>query len=371
MFWDDIIEAGDPRWEESLRRCPRHDFYHLPDYVALEAERRSGQAKAYLCQQDGGLVLVPYIESPVPLVMQPGGEAPNDVLAPYGYCGPLLYSDGGERESAQFFSLALSRLAEHLRHRNICSMLLRLHPLFPLPTEAFRAQGRLVFHGETVWSDLRDTPEQIWSDTRGRYRSYIHALQRQGFRVELDPAGREMFTFIDLYYETMRRVHASPEYFFSMDYFRSLQRLLGPRFMLAHVRSPAGEIVSSSIFTVCQGVVQYYLSGNNIGEEGANALKLLLHEVRGWAQATGQEKFHFGGGVGARKDSLFQFKSGFSSRRAPFYTWRMVVDDENYSRLCRRWERLNRVDADPIDGYFPAYRKMIPPQERQTERRCA
>jgi hypothetical protein len=371
MFWDDLIDVSDPRWNETLRRLPKHDFYHLPAYLALEAERRGGIPRAYICQDDRGVFMVPFVLSPVPLVLQPTGAPPSDVLAPYGYAGPLVQFNGDERETRQFMTMALARLAEHLRHRNVCAILLRFNPMIPVPLEPFRAMGRLVLHGETVWSDLRQTPDQLWSETRSRFRSYIRSLQREGYTVELDPTGRELDAFISLYYDSMHRVGAGPEYFFSRSYFLALQKLLGERFLLAHVRSPAGVIVSSGIFTLSHGIVQYHLSGNNIGEEGSNALKLLLHSMRLWAREHGFEQFHLGGGVGAQNDPLFQFKSGFSPARSPFYTWRYIVDEEKYADLNLRWERINRALADSVDGYFPAYRKILPPPETISQRVCA
>jgi len=360
MFWDDIIDARDPRWDETLRRFPRYDFHHLSGYVALEAERRGAKASAYVLQCDQGAFLVPLLESPVPLTLQPSGISPKDALAPYGYSGPLVVAEGDENQRNKFVSVALARLTEYLRCRNICSLLLRFHPLIPLPFKPFQDLGHLAYHGETIWVDLHRSTEEMWAETRNRYRTYIRGLERNGYQIEFDPAGLEMDAFIQLYYDTMRRVGASPEYFFSREYFLSLQNLLGPRFLLAHVRSPSGEIVSSGIFTICKGIVQYHLSGNNIGEDGANALKLLLHEVRRWAKDQGCDYFHLGGGVGAKNDSLFQFKSGFSPRRATFHTWRLIVDEPVYQSLCRKWETQNQMLADPPRGYFPAYRKMLP-----------
>jgi hypothetical protein len=117
--------------------------------------------------------------------------------------------------------------------------------------------------------------------------------------------------------------------------------------------------------------VQYHLSGNSLGGQGSDGSKLLLHGMRKWAHEQGLEKFHLGGGVGAKNDSLFVFKSGFSSGRATFYSWRLVVDQPVYDGLCRRWERLNRSAADSLSGYFPAYRKILPPPAVKTERQCA
>jgi hypothetical protein len=371
MFWDDIIDASDPRWMDTLRRFPRHDFHHLPGYVALEAERRGAHASAYVLQSAQGAFMVPLIESPTPLTLQPWGSSAQDALAPYGYAGPLVAVEGDDNQREKFTSLALARLVEYLRCRNVCSLLLRFHPLIPVPMKPFQALGQLVAHGETVNVDLRQTTEQLWSDTRRDFRNPINRMNREGFRFELDPTGQHLGEFVKIYHDTMLRVRADPHYFFSGEYFRGLKSALGSGFLLAHTRNPAGEIVSSGIFTQCSGIVQYHLSGNCLGDEGSHGSKLLLHGIRQWAKAQGCEYFHLGGGVGAKNDSLFMFKSGFSSGRATFHTWRVIVDDPVYQRLCRRWETINRMPADLPTGYFPAYRKMLPPPAAQNIRQCA
>jgi len=371
MFFDGIIDAGDPRWNETLGRFPAHDFHHLPRYVALEADRRGAKAEAYVLQSDHGAFLVPLMESPVPVMLQPWGPSPTDVSAPYGYAGPLVVAEGDEDRREKFVALALARLTEHLRCRNICCLLLRFHPLLPLPLRPFQNLGHLVLHGETVDVDLRQTPEQLWSDTRRDFRNPINRMERQGFRFELDGEARQLEEFMKIYHETMLRVRADPQYFFSREYFLGLKQALGPGFVLAHVYNPAGKIVSSGVFTVCSGIVQYHLSGNSFDGQGSDGSKLLLHGIRQWAKENGCGHFHLGGGVGAKNDSLFLFKSGFSSGRAPFYTWRMVVDEPVYLRLCQQWERNNRTIADSPRGFFPAYRKMLPAPAAQPERECA
>lgn len=286
MFWDDIIDASDPRWEETLLRFPRYDFHHLPRYVALEADRCGAKAAAYVLHGDQGAFLVPLLEAPVPLSLQPAGRSPEDALAPYGYAGPLVIAEGDENQRNQFVALALARLAEYLRCRNICALLLRFHPLLPVPLAPFAALGDLVFHGETVNVDLRQTAAQLWSDTRRDFRNPINRMARQGFRFELDPAARHLGEFVKIYHDTMLRVRADPNYFFSEEYFHGLQSALGAGFMLAHVRDPAGAIVSSGVFTACSGIVQYHLSGNSLGGPGSDGSKFLLHGIRQWGPGT-------------------------------------------------------------------------------------
>lgn len=361
MPWDAIIESDDPRWDESLQTIGRHDFHHLRAYGALEAERQGGQARAFVYTDGGARVLVPFIESPVPLMVCPEKPCPLDAGGPYGYAGPILGGEEDEIRRGRLLAAALTRLVERFRERGICAFMLRFHPLLPPPLEPFRKHGTLVQHGETVWTDLSQTLEQMWADTGRSFRKPINRLRNRGFQFELDLACAQLPQTVGLYHDTMRRVGANPQYYFSGEYFQGLQRALGPRLLLAHVRNPDGLLVASGMFTICSGMVQSHLAGSNLDEDGADASKLLLHQMRGWAKEQGWAQFHLGGGVGGRNGSLFWFKSNFSSSRAPFHTWRLIVDEPAYAKLCRQWEKIHGTRPDAADGYFPAYRKITRP----------
>jgi hypothetical protein len=356
MIFSAIVEAGDSRWPETLQFLSRYDFHHLPDYVALEASRRGGNAYAFIYRDDQAGFFVPFIQSAVPLTLQPRRASQFDALSPYGYAGPLVSAPGSDEQRDDFVAAAIRRMVELLRERGICTLFIRFHPLLLPPLVPFQSSGRLVLHGETVWADLHKSELELWSDTRKTFRNSINHSEHDGCVFEMDSASTHFADFLQLYRDTMCRVKAAPEYFFPEQYFRMMQRALGDGFHLAHVRNPSGSIVSSGMFTVCAGIVQYHLTGNSL-EGGSEASKLLLHGVRRWAREQGFGKFHLGGGVGAQKDNLFLFKSGLSSGRAPFYSWRLVVNETICGALCRQWEKLNREHVDDSGGFFPPYRK--------------
>ena len=78
-----------------------------------------------------------------------------------------------------------------------------------------------------------------------------------------------------------------------------------------------------------------------------------------WAKERGNRLMHLGGGVAGAQDKLFDFKTGFSKLRSPFYTWRLVSDPEVYARLCQKWELATGKTANPPDLFFPAYRAPL------------
>ena len=88
---------------------------------------------------------------------------------------------------------------------------------------------------------------------------------------------------------------------------------------------------------------------------------------RVWAKEKGTRVFHLGGG-GSQKDSVFQYKAGFSDRRHAFFTWRWILQPDVFEELCAKkthWNAANRLR--PISaGYFPAYRcPAVPVGEQQ------
>jgi hypothetical protein len=83
--------------------------------------------------------------------------------------------------------------------------------------------------------------------------------------------------------------------------------------------------------------------------------------VRFWAKERGNKVFHLGGGVGSSKDSLYNFKAGFSKQRHPFLTLRLILDEEKYRYLgdCRAKYLKIQPEVLVKSNYFPAYRSSV------------
>src|SRR5207253_434222 len=119
--------------------------------------------------------------------------------------------------------------------------------------------------------------------------------------------------------ETMRRTDAHNSYFFDEDYFKLLVRELGPVLQL-FVALVNGEVAAASIATIRAGIVQDHLGGTRDKFLELSPDRLVVDTERLWASKVGARVLHFGGGVGARQDSVFNYKAGFSKRRHTFST---------------------------------------------------
>src|SRR5690606_28972886 len=120
------------------------------------------------------------------------------------------------------------------------------------------------------------------------------------------------------------------------------------------------EIIAGAMFIKKNNIVQYHLGGSNEKYLHLNPIKLLIDEARIIATHEKYSYFNLGGGKGAKEDSLFQFKSGFSKDFRPFSVWKYIVDHEVYKNLVK--EKLKTVPLALQPQYlanFPYYRDCV------------
>ncbi len=351
-----FIAADDKRWRDFLQIAP-HDFYHLPEYVALEADQEGGRGTAFYARHGSAKLLVPLLLRDLP----PKLNAPKDwsgAINPYGYPSPLFLPDKTSSQShAAQFEILWQAFCDAAVKQNIVSVFLRLHPLMPLPVEVLEKRGKLVQHGQTIFLDTSTPSAEALAGYSKNLRYDIRKLQSSGFTVVMDDWNYYP-QFIEIYHATMQRLDAADKYYFSQDYFERLHTALGDRLHLVMALAPNGEVAGGTLITTSCGIVQYHLSGTADAYHRFSPAKLLTHTIRDWAHERGDKIFHLGGGLGAREDSLFRFKAGFSKERANFYTYRLILDKVKYQELMVRWERAGgKIEDD--DDFFPAYRRPL------------
>ncbi len=341
----EFITPDDPRWKRVLSEVT-HDFYHLPEYAELCAAHEGGRPTAFFAETPRNRILIPLLMKPIPFPGRKGA----DLISPYGYASPLM-RDPGDTDMLRRFLDTFRWMA---RERGCVTAFFRLHPFLSFPVPVLQEVGRLVEHGETVSIDLTLPEERLWRQIRRDRRAGIRKLIRQGFRVIMDEwSGLE--SFVRIYRETMHRVGAEAFYFFGRDYFFGLRTRLGERMHFCQVLSPEGKMVAGGLFSMVNDIVQLHLSGTADEYCRYGPSKLMIHEIALASRAAGARILHLGGGVGGRRDSLFEFKAAFSPVRHPYRTFRMILQEERYREYCQDWRKERGNDAVNSD-YFPLYR---------------
>jgi hypothetical protein len=320
-----------------------HDVYHLPSYVQLTQSTEGGRGGAFVVADEGGRFLVP-------LILRPARIDTVDAISPYGYASPI-WSSGA---SAEFLAGAVAAFVDALRREHVVSAFIRLHPILTSDLAPFQSSGEVIAGAETVYLDLTDSTEALWSDTRENHRRSIRRAERAGFVARCDVEWERLGEFVTAYRETMTRVQAAAYYFFPDGYYSALRDALRGHLHLLVVEQ-GDRVAAAALFTECCGIVQYHLGGTRDDFLPHAPMKTLFHFARSWFKERGARLLHLGGGAGSREDSLFHFKAGFSSKRARFHSWRLITAPEVYGELVADWRREHGVT--PSGTFFPAYRE--------------
>ncbi len=354
-----VIDLSNPLWLQILKTL-RHDIYHLPGYLSLEAKRTQTIPEAILIYDDDKLLFVPYLLRQCNELFDQDllEQEVFDIVSPYGYPG-FLWSEAAEN-APNFISLAINQLIEVFRSKQICSAFFRLHTLLNRSLNEHWHSLALRETGETVFIDLRLSEAEIWQETRPEHRNKINRCKRAGFTARMVQVEQYISEFITIYEETMERVGAAQSYYFNKDYYLELRDALGEQLHLCIVELN-NQVACAGLFTECCGIVQYHLGGTRNHFLKQAPSKLMFDYVRFWAKDRGNEVFHLGGGVGSAKDSLYHFKAGFSKQRDNFMTLRLITDEIKYRELVELRAKSLNTDATILlaTSFFPAYRSSL------------
>ncbi|MCM1307114.1 MAG: GNAT family N-acetyltransferase [Butyrivibrio sp.] len=336
-----IIGSSDGLWDEYFERLPKEkqDIYFTRKYCRLGERLLGGEAELFVYEEDGGFVMYPYIKRKAPYGSD--GERYYDIETPYGYGGPIADTDS--RALADSFERAF---LAHCASENIIAEFVRFHPL--LKNEALFRDGIEVLHNRvTVCLDLSKSREEIWmNDISVKNRNIIRKCEKSGLTVE--PSG-DYGEFAQIYNRTMERVDAEEFYFFPESYYEAIMD--DSAYKLLRVRLD-GETLACAIFMHCGNYFHYHLSGSRSEFLKLSPNNILLWEAIKYAQSLGCTVMHFGGGLtDSKEDSLFRFKSRFSSGCADFYIGKRVHNREIYQTLIDKWEREHNKKAKILLQY--------------------
>lgn len=356
------------QWTRIVEQCHPHDFYHSAQYHALAEDSGEGTAFLFHYSECAYTIAAPLIFRSLPEVLGLSAAARGwqDATSVYGYAGPIASHTEIPEQVIRNFQASLER---ELRGLGIVSLFSRLHPLLERQN-LIAGLGELRTMSRTVSVDLTLPLEEQRAQLRTSFKVRINKLRRMGITCLHDRAGAYLDAFIEIYTQTMRRVGASPMYFFPRAYFQKLARDMGDKFHLV-VCLDQGEVLAGGIFIESSEMLQYHLGGTRDTALPLAPMKLLLDDTRIWATGRGLKVFHLGGGATTDpEDPLLHFKLGFSHRTHEFMVWRWILLEDVYRQLCAekiRWNQQRGLGS-PNPDFFPAYRASTPPVMGDPER---
>ncbi len=327
---DRLVEVEPARWDAVLGAAGVTDVYYSRGFLEASAVLVDGDPVLLELPGERGTVLFACLLR----------RDPPDVVTPYGYGGPV---GAGADPPLERFPAAYEAWC---RARGAVSSFVVFHPLNGSADSPASAMFRRFPLGATVAWPL--TGRDLFDGMHRHHRRLVRRAQDEGLEVTIDPAPTELDPFVALYEDTMRRVQASPFYFFPPDYWRAL--LSGVALVRVDVRQ-GGRLLAGVLAMGRPPWLHYHLGAGSEADRRVGASHLALYRLAAWGRAQGFETLHLGGGVGGRADSLFEYKLRFApDGRVGVAIGKAVHDTGRYLRLAG-------ADAVDWDGFFPAYRE--------------
>ena len=179
-------------------------------------------------------------------------------------------------------------------------------------------------------------------------RNDINRLEKE-LQIKQAETKEEIDSFIEIYWENMRRVNASEAYFFPKQYFHDFLKTIPSYLFLAYSK---GKPISGSLFTVCNGIIESHLSATKDEFLPLSPLKYVWDKIRLFGVAEKYKYMHLGGGYGGKNDTLFEFKLQFSKCRLQFKSWKYIHNQKIYKHLINTKSENRKIK----NGFFPLYR---------------
>lgn len=320
------------------------DIYHTPEWIKVNANLEEGYACYILIESFQDKAYLPLVKREIIADVDY-----FDLTTPYGY-GGVCFSHNC---SSDFRLNVLNEVHKFLSKSNCVSLFLRLHPILNSDLNDTRYSFK---NGYTLNVELNRNYEDIFKSYKSGHRYDIRkALKNDNITIVDDLDFEHYADFIKIYTDTMTALNASEFYFFSNDYFEKLKYILGKKLKLIIVKNE-NSVIGASLFMLNNGIMQYHLSGTTLEGRKFQPSKLILDYMINWGIENNFKYLHLGGGVGAAKDQLYDFKKGFSSTELEFSTIRMVTNQEKYLELCKE-KNIPEGDVEDLSDFFPLYRK--------------
>lgn len=340
-------------WDKFIKLLPlnQQDIYFTPEYYELYEKNGEGKAKCFVFEQNGEIALYPFL---INSVNELGYNLDNeyfDIQGAYGYNGVI--SSSNDREFINDFYKSFDK---YCSENNIIAEFTRFHPL--LSNYKFSEQNlNVVFDRQTISLDLTKDYDNIWKEEySGKNRNMIKKAEKLGVTSNISQDENDYTNFIELYAETMKNVGATDYYYFDKTYFSNIRKGLNNNQYLI-VSKINDEFVGGMILFIYGDYAHYHLSARK-REYGKYAINnhFLNYAVK-IAKEQGCKSFHFGGGTGSdENDTLFKFKSNFSTQRGEFHFGKKIHNLEIYNKVVQQWEKQNHQKAEQYKNQLLKYR---------------
>jgi hypothetical protein len=324
------------------------DIYFRPEYGKLCERIEGGTCECYEYNSSFGCVRSMFIKRPIPQLID--GVQYFDLITPYGYGGPLVLTaqDEFREKLCQDFSIVF---AQYCLKNHIISEFVRFHPIKNNARD-FSDTYNAVCIQKTLGTNLAAYSDPVQTEFSKNCQKNIRRSLQAGLTYRINEAPDQIDSFLNIYYSTMDRNHASEFYYFDKAYFDEMLCLLKGNLLFVEVMYDE-IVIAASLCFISDGLIHIHLSGTLSEYLSFSPSYVLRYAIVVWGKMKGYQMIHHGGGTSNLSDNpLFRFKKQFAQNTEfDYYVGKKIWNKEIYKMLCKD------VDVTKVNDFFPAYRK--------------
>ncbi|HEY2420682.1 MAG TPA: GNAT family N-acetyltransferase [Neobacillus sp.] len=341
------------RWISILRNFNPIDCYYSFEYGKSFARKEDGELFAAYFENGKTKIFYPFIKRQVPFVK----EEIFDIVTPYGYGGPhIVWAD---EDSVLLFN---ELFGHYCKTNRIITETIRFHPLYG-NQKFFKNLFDVEYIRQTTAVDLTLALEEIRNHYTSMTKRNIKTARKNNLTCVVAEGNKDnIHSFMDLYYETMKRLHATNYYYFDEEFF--LEQVKDTDISNTHllVTKMNNEIIAAVMVLTGQEFSHYHLGASRTNSLALRPNNLLFDFMIEFCQSKGSKMLHLGGGY-RDNDGLFTFKTSFTNQNHfPYYIGKKVHDALEYSRIIDRLTKEFQVN----ESYFPIYRGQLHRKQLQS-----
>ncbi|MDP2366136.1 MAG: GNAT family N-acetyltransferase [Ignavibacteria bacterium] len=338
-------------WLAYLNRLPEslRDVYYTPEYYEIYEKNGSGKAFCFVFEDGNHLAFYPFLLNRINDFGYKLEDSYYDIQGAYGYNGVIYSSDNPD-----FRKNFYCHFEKFCKDNNIVAEFTRFNPL--LGNQTFSEDFlNVIYDRQTVYVDLTQKYDDIYKNYTRSARHNLNKSLANNLNVIIYknkfPYKKE---FIEMYNETMDKVHAENFLYFSDDYFENTFNLPSSvQFVVFKDNNP----IASSLSLGAENYLHVHFKASKSDYLSFRPNNLLFDEIIKYGIEKGFKGIHVGGGrTSSADDSLLRFKKNFSKTTRGFYIGKKIYNESIYKQVCEQWKANHTQLVDKYKDRILAYR---------------
>jgi hypothetical protein len=343
-------------WGKYLDKLPvdQQDVYYSPEYYTLFEHMGNGKAYCFIFEDEQNqLVLYPFLMNSISSLGYELDKEYYDIQGAYGYNG--LVSSSHNRSLIDSFYECFDA---YCQKNNIVAEFTRFNPL--IRNEKFSESNmKCLLDRKTVFIDLEKTYEELRRQYQRSTRKQISRMERNenihvSFYDKCSPSIIE--TAYNIYLESMHRLDAKKELYFSFEFFRELLNMDSCKLIMFEYN---GKPVSCISFYHFNDKIHGFLGGTLNDFLRLSPFSLLYDHMIRYGVDNGAKILHVGGGTtNDPEDKLLSYKLNFSKKTEEFFIGKKIHNAPVYESIIEQWEEKCITEEQKRNVQLLKYRNI-------------